>query len=153
MAPMRASIAGRCRYGRPAPPVVASDLRGPSYPDHRTAARAMLRGPGDYPPESTFSRNLIRLTMSWRHVFRPPNAPFTQGRGTQWRPVPNRIAYAIGHEANPREPDSAVFRLWRHRDQIASCLSVLAAIQAPRCSFGSPLAPLVETNLGGECER
>ena len=60
-----------CRYGRTARPVVASDLRGLIPPDHRAAACAMPRGPGDCPPASTFSRDPIRLSrLSWRAVGR-----------------------------------------------------------------------------------
>jgi hypothetical protein len=73
-------------------PVVASSLSAPYTPDHRVAVPAMLRGLGDYPPVSTFSRNLIRLTMGWRRVFRPPhvanNSQRQKGGGEQgerWR--------------------------------------------------------------------
>jgi hypothetical protein len=47
---------------------------------------------GHYPPVSTFSRNLVRLTMGWRHAFRPPHIPNDSQRqkgggeqGERWR--------------------------------------------------------------------
>src|SRR5260370_18821197 len=39
-----------CRYGRPARAVVSSNLAAPSCPDHRTAALAPPRGPGNEHP-------------------------------------------------------------------------------------------------------
>jgi hypothetical protein len=41
-----------CRYGRPAPPRGGLKSSRPLYPDHRTAALAMPRGPGNEQPRT-----------------------------------------------------------------------------------------------------